>query len=91
VSSKTLSIEVLNGAQKAGIAAAFKEKLEKAGFKIAHVDNYSGTLEDETRIYVKNPGMGTDLTPYFSNAVVSVRASIPEPYDIIIIIGKSEA
>ncbi|MDR3240416.1 MAG: LCP family protein [Clostridiales bacterium] len=90
VSSKGLSIEILNGAQKQGFAAEYKAKLEKDGFTITNVDNYTGDLTDNTRIYIRETGMGEDLISYFQQPDLIVKPKMPNDYDIIIIIGREE-
>lgn len=90
-SSKGLTIEVQNGGNITGLAAAYAEKLEQSGYTVAEPANYSGTQTAQTRILVKSAGVGADLVPYFADAKVETApSSIPDGVDICIILGTGE-
>lgn len=89
--SKAYTIEVSNGGNVAGLAAAFAQKLEGAGYKMGTVTNFTGTQQMQTRIQVKEAGLGTDLISYFNSAKIEVAPNdIPQGVDIKIIIGTGE-
>jgi LCP family protein required for cell wall assembly len=90
-SSKSAAIQVLNGAQLAGIASKYQEKLVTDGYNVASIGNYTGQYKPYTRILVKESGLGEDLASYFSDPIISVDANMPERYDIVIIIGRDES
>ncbi|MDR2650469.1 MAG: LCP family protein [Clostridiales bacterium] len=91
ISSKGLSIEILNGSGKTGIAGSFKDTLESDGFTITRIDNYSGVQMDKTQIIVRTAGMGSDLAHYFIDTDIQVFPDLPADYDIVIITGRGEA
>jgi hypothetical protein len=89
-SSKDAKIQVLNGAQLAGIASKYQEKLETDGYNVENIGNYTGTYKPYTRILVKEQGLGEDLASYFSDPIITVENNMTDRFDIVIIIGKDE-
>ena len=89
VSSENKSIKVLNGSGGEGIAAKVKGILEKEGFAVAKIADNPVLVED-TVIQVAEEGMGKDIKDYFTNASIEVT-QLEEGFDIIIIVGKSDA
>jgi LCP family protein required for cell wall assembly len=89
--SRELRIAVLNGSWMAGIASSFADTLRMDGYNVVAVDNYSGAQESQTRILVRNAGIGGDLLPYFTNAVIKEDTSMQDGFDIVIIIGRRES
>jgi LCP family protein required for cell wall assembly len=90
-SSKDAAIQVLNGAQLAGIASKYKDRLKTDGYNVANIGNYTGAYKPYTRILVKEPGLGEDLLAYFTDPIISVESNMPERFDIVIIIGRDES
>ncbi|HEX3078744.1 MAG TPA: LytR C-terminal domain-containing protein [Lachnospiraceae bacterium] len=89
IPSTGLNITLLNGSQITGLASTYSATLENAGFDIAEIGNYSDGVLEETKILVREQGMGTDLIPYFKKATVEV-SELPIGTDIQIILGVSE-
>jgi LCP family protein required for cell wall assembly len=89
-SSKDAKIQVLNGAQLAGIASKYQEKLETDGYNVENIGNYTGSYKPYTRILVKEQGLGEDLAGYFSDPIITVENNMTDRFDIVIIIGKDE-
>lgn len=87
--SKTLDIEILNGAYIQGIAAEWKKKLENKGYTITSIDTYGSEAPQDGLILVTEKGMGKDLKEkYFKNAEIKVVDKIDSGADIQIILGK---
>lgn len=83
------NIRVLNGSGITGLAATYREMLQKAGYTVTGIANYSSSNETNTRILVKEEGDGKDLLKYFKNAVIEVEESL-QTADIEIILGKED-
>lgn len=80
------SIEILNGSQIDGLAAKYQSELSDAGYMISSIGNYNGGTVTQTKIRVSEEGLGTDLTTYFTNAIVE-KADLDYGCDIQIILG----
>ena len=83
-------IQVLNGAGVAGLASSFSDKLTAEGYNIVNIGNYSGSSRPETRIIVRTQGWADELKQFFNSAVEQVAPTLPDAFDIIIIIGTSD-
>lgn len=88
--SKTLNIEILNGAYIQGFAAEWKKKLESDGFTIKNIDTYGSDAPADGKIIVKEKGMGKDLKTYFPDAKIEV-GELKSDIDIQIILGKNNS
>lgn len=88
--SKTLNIEILNGAYIQGIAAEWKKKLEKEGFTIKAIDTYNSEAPEDGLIIVSEEGMGEDLKKYLPDAKIQV-GKLKSDVDIQIILGKNNS
>ncbi len=88
--SKTLDIEILNGAYIEGIAAEWKKKLEAEGFTIKEIGTYGSSAPVNGLIIVSKEGMGEDLKSYFPDAKIQV-GGIKSGADIQIILGKNNS
>ncbi len=86
VLDKTVSIEVLNATGVTGIAGRIKDALEKQGYKVGRIDNYSKGDLQKTVIYAKDTQKAEQFKSYFKNATVQIDTSIG--YDIQIIAGR---
>lgn len=89
-SNPQYKIQILNGSDIDGLAKEKKELLEKNNFEILDTGNYTGKKTYDTRIMVKEKGMGQDLKKYFNNAKIEVDETISDDYNIIIITGLGE-
>ena len=89
-------ILVLNSTNVAGLAKAWMDRLKQDGFADVATGNYSAGTETNTRIYVSEEGMGTDLTDYFADATVEVgilSSGIDvstEGVEIFVVIGSND-
>lgn len=89
--TKELSIQLTNGSQINGLAAAYKEKLTAEGYKILGTGNYEGDIQTNTKILVKKKGIGDDLLSYFSSATIEVTEDkLTDNADIEVIIGTKD-
>ncbi|MDF2593960.1 MAG: cell envelope-related transcriptional attenuator [Clostridia bacterium] len=86
VIDKTVTIEVLNATGVSGIAGRTKDTLEKEGYKVDRIDNYSQD-ELDTVIYAKDIQKAEQFKSYFEDARIESSSTIE--YDIQIIIGKN--
>lgn len=89
ISSIGLKIEILNGTLINGLASEFQEKIEKDGFTVTQIGNYSNNKSQKTRIIVTKQGQGKDLIEYFNNPEIVVE-ELPDNIDIRIIIGNDK-
>mgnify|MGYP004512451753 CR=1 FL=1 len=102
IPSNDKKIVVLNSTSTTGLAGKWQTKLVGAGFSNVGAGNYSAGAESQTKIYVKEEGMGEDLAAYFADATVEVgtpntsSCSVTKgnitlnDADIIIVIGNSD-
>lgn len=89
--TKNLSIQLTNGSQINGLAAAYKEKLTAKGYKILDTGNYEGDIQTNTKILVKKTGIGKDLLDYFTSATIEVTEDeLTNHADIEVIIGTKD-
>ncbi len=90
ISSKGLTIQILNGAGEEGLAGRTKIKLESEGFTVGSVGNYDAR-PPKTKIIIPNEGMGEDLITYFNEPEIALQPeNLPEGVDIQIIIGMAD-
>ncbi len=90
VSSKGKQILILNGSRINGLAGKMQEKLQKKGYTIAKIGDYTKETLTKTKIIVKKEGQGEDLVKYFKDPTVTV-GMVDEGYDIEIIVGTADA
>lgn len=90
VSSKGLQILILNGSRINGLAGKMQQKLEKKGYTIAEIGDYTKETLKQTKIIVKKEGQGEDLVKYFKDPSVTV-GMVEEGYDMEIIVGTADA
>ncbi len=89
--SKGLNIEVANGGSVDGLASKNKEMLENDGFTVIRVLNYTGEKQPETRIVVREDGVGEDLLEYYPKGEIEVNEDLlGNDVDILVILGTSE-
>lgn len=72
IPSTDKKILVLNSTKTNGLASKWMNKLSGDGFTNISKGNYSLSKETQTKIYVTEEGMGKDLLPYFTDAVIEV-------------------
>lgn len=101
IPSNDKNILVLNSTNTSGLAGGWSDKLIGAGFANVGYGNYLLGMETQTKIYVSQEGMGNDLIPFFSDAVVIVGGMEADNYtkigganfdsaDIYIVIGNND-
>ncbi len=102
IPSTDKKIVVLNSTNTTGLAGKWQSKLSSNGFSNVGAGNYSAGAETQTKIYVKEDGMGQDLVSFFSNATVEIgkpdtsACSVTKgnitlnDADIIIVVGNSD-
>ena len=89
--SRDYKIAVLNGGDVVGLAGRKKEMLTEEGFQVTSIGDFTGEKTQETRIIVKQSGMGQDLLEYFPNGEVQVdRSALEKGSDITIVLGLGE-
>ncbi len=85
----TLTIEVLNGGAPAGTAGDLKTIMERDGYEITRVANYTGTNKDQTIINTKDRSKAEQFRRYFDDCIISMDDSLDDDVDIQIIIGRT--
>lgn len=97
-----LSVVVLNGTGREGVAAQWTETLKNGGYANTIPATYTGTAEERTVIYAASEEQGTPFLEIFPNGEVRVGAvdvrqiltgagiHLPAQVDVYIIVGKSE-
>lgn len=99
---KTLSVLVLNGTGKPGVAGYWKTQLEKEGYTNVSPVTYTGSVGEETVIYVSAKEQAEPLKQEFPDAAVEIGkvedgleaaegSPLPEQRDIFIVIGSRDA
>lgn len=83
-------IYIANGANISGLASTYREILTNAGYTVTGIGNYDGDVLTDTRILVREEGIGYDLLTYFQNAGIET-AELSEGIDIEIILGTNDA
>lgn len=86
--SKGLKIEIYNSTTINGLAARWKDCLEKDGYKISDTDTERGYHLKDCVIYVSKEGQGEDLKKYFPNAEIKVGTLTKA--DIRIVLGTND-
>lgn len=88
-SSKGLNIQILNGSNITGLGSYYKQKLSDAGYTVLGVGNYTEAILTNTKIIVKNEGIGLDIKEYFNGAVLET-GQLEAGIDIQIILGTAD-
>lgn len=86
---KELEIQVLNGSYTDGLATKTLTDLTSLGYKAMSVGDYKEDKTNNTRIYVKEDGMGQSLVDNFPGCeiIVDTQRDLTEKYDIVIVLG----
>lgn len=96
IASTDCKILVLNTTEVSGLAKAWMDKLKAEGFTNVDKGNYSLSHDQQTKIVVKEEGMGEDLLEYFNDAIIEVGTIDSgmdvsgTGVDIFIVIGNND-
>lgn len=82
IPSTDKNIIVLNSTSVTGLASAWMNKIQNAGFSKVAIGNYNLGVESQTKIYVPQEGMGEDLLTYFNGATIVVGSLESANYTI---------
>ena len=88
---KSRSIQITNGSKINGLAAAYKEKLEKDGLYVMGVGDFTGEVQKTTTIYVRRRKWGRYLKDYFKNPTIQEADALTNGADIEIVLGTEDA
>jgi len=89
-----LSIQVLNGSGKSGVASAMKKYLEDKGYSVAGTGNAKNFAYEKTEIIIKADKISsleklkTDLSGSYTVGSTSATLDTSSAYDAQVIIGK---
>ncbi len=86
VVDKNVSIEVLNAAGIQGLAGRIKDTLEKKGYQVSRIGNYTEGNKTSTIIYAKDIAKGEQFKAYFEDALVVESKTLET--DIQIVVGS---
>lgn len=85
------TIQITNGSNITGLAAAYQEKLKADNFNVIDVGNYYGEKQKQTKILAKKKSWGKDLLKYFKDATVEETSEkLTNGADIEIILGAQD-
>jgi hypothetical protein len=87
VSSIGKSIQITNASQINGLAASYQEELGSKGYTILGIGDYSGEIQSETTILVKDESYGKDLLEFFPEATIEKSSMLTGDADIEVILG----
>ena len=85
-SSKGYQIEILNASGINGLAALYERELTENGYTVTHIGNYTLGSLTETRIVVREEGLGQDLLAFTGKGTIAVE-ELPDSVDIQILLG----
>jgi LCP family protein required for cell wall assembly len=85
-----LRVQLLNGSNQTTISSGIREMLEADDYAVTDAGDFVGAKTTKTRILAKRPQDGDALVDYFANAEVVLGEEIPEGFDVVVILGKSE-
>lgn len=97
-----LSVVVLNGTGKEGVAAQWTEALRNGGYANVTPATYSGAVEEQTIIYAASEEQGAQFLNLFPNGIIrigtvdaqgiitGVGVNLPPQVDVYIVVGKNE-
>ncbi len=88
---KSRSIQITNGSKINGLAAAYKEKMEKDGLYVMGVGDFTGEVQKSTTIYVRRRKWGKYLQGYFKNPVIQEADALTNGADIEVVLGTEDA
>jgi hypothetical protein len=97
-----LSVVVLNGTGKEGVAAQWTEALRNGGYTNVTPATYSGAVEEQTLIYAASEEQGAQFLNLFPNGIIRIGTvdaqgiitgagvNLPAQVDVYIVVGKNE-
>ena len=86
INSIGYNIEILNGSGIDGLAASYEKLFVENGYTIVNIGNYTLGNIIQTKIIVKEEGLGKDLVEFVGTANIEVGA-LPEGVDIQVLLG----
>lgn len=97
----SVSVLVLNGTQRPGVAGYWQEQLESEGYTDVMSASYSETVDEETVIYSDDIDMARPFLDYFQDASFELGTveegiepedgqELPEEIDVYVVIGKGD-
>ena len=87
---KDLTIQVMNGGYTNGMASQVQNELISAGYNVTSIGTYAEDKAEETRIYVKEEGMGEDIQSFFPGSQLITDPSVAVNHDVVVVIGINE-
>lgn len=98
----SLSVLILNGTRRQGVAGYWKNVLDQAGYKNVVPATYTGTVGPQTVIYASSIADAEPLLQLFPNASIQVGSvttgieattgyPLPEHTDIFVMVGSNDA
>ncbi|MDR3090889.1 MAG: LCP family protein [Clostridiales bacterium] len=92
LTKENVRLTVLNGGYTEGAAAKTAEELTRDGWTVESVGNFEGVLQKYTRILIRDEALEReplikDLSKIFPEIKIEVDNTLPEVYNIVIIIG----
>lgn len=85
VIDKTVTVEVYNATGVKGIAGGFKDKLEKLGYTVPKIDNYTKQDLVETLVYAKDKAKAKQFLEYLpAGTIVATSSTIDQDVQIIL-------
>jgi LCP family protein required for cell wall assembly len=85
--SSEIRIGIENGSNLFESLNVIRNRLRDAGHNVVSAVPHTGTRIRQTRIIVKQEGMGEDLLEFFNNAVIVVDENGVKEFDVLVIIG----
>lgn len=91
LNDKNYTVQVLNGGFTDGMASKVQTKLIESGYNVKSIGTFDGEKADNTRIYVKQSGLGSQIKEHFKDdAKVIVDSNVASNFDIVVVIGITE-
>ena len=98
---KDLSVLVLNGTRKPGVAAYWKKELEADGYTNVYTASYNKEVEEYTLLYTSDVTLKNEFEQYFPDCKIRLSkveegiepdgdTQLPEDIDLYIVIGKND-
>jgi LCP family protein required for cell wall assembly len=82
-----IRIGIENGSNLSESLNVIRNRLRDAGHNVVSAEPHTGTRVRQTRIIVKQEGIGEELLEFFNNAVIVVDEDGVKEFDILVIIG----
>ncbi|MDD2958207.1 MAG: LytR C-terminal domain-containing protein [Lachnospiraceae bacterium] len=99
---KKISVVVLNGTDRSGVAAYWKAQLQEDGYQSVTAGTYTLGTQENTTIYTSNAAATRQLKKVFPNATFKVKRLsegieladgevMPDQIDVGIVVGNADA